>query len=622
MGVRTSDLSPSVTAELIRLLYRHVPSALAANLVNCSLMLAVLWRQADPVALWGWAAAVVAVSLSRINLWQRCRHCLSHENARRWRFRYTLGSTLSGCVWGSTALLFVRPDDPTSLILVSFVIGGMAAGAVTTLSAHLPAFILYVVASVLPLNLRLVSLGEATSLAMAGMATVYVVGLFIVGRSFNAALIRSLVLNEENTRLLATREQEVRMRTADLRAANAELEREIGERKAVEARLEEARAEAERANEAKSRFLAAASHDLRQPLQSMFLFASALHRHVSGRAGIEALTRIERGLDMLKALLDSLLDLSRLDANVMQPEIAAVPLRPVFEDIIAAFGRIAASKGIQLKCEVLADTTVRSDQLLLGRMLRNLVENALRYTDRGSIILSSHDEGTTLRIDVMDTGIGIAPEQLERIFDEFHQVGNPERDKAQGLGLGLAIVQRLSRILDHPVEVRSQPGVGSTFSIRLPKATGAPAEPVPCKAEEPAASGVGRRMMVIDDDPMVLLALNTIFEQWGYGVTMAGSKEEALGLLQPQGPPHLIVADYRLRNGRIGTDAIRSIRAACGTQIPSIVLTGETGRECENEAETVGALVLHKPVTPHDLAFALKRLSVTVHAEGLGAGPH
>lgn len=615
-----SSLSPSVAAELIGLLYRHVPAVLAANLANSGLMVAALWPNADRPLLAGWAAAVVGLTLTRgvLGLSYRRRSA----TGVRWGRRYTVGAALSGTLWGSSALLFIHPGDPTALILVSFVIGGMGAGAVTSLSAHMPAFYLYLLCSMVPFEVRLLSLGDRVSLAMSGMALVYIIGLLIIGRHFNSALVRALVLNEENQRLLATREQEVQQRTAALQATNAELEWEIAERKKTEDKLEEARAEAEQANQAKSRFLAAASHDLRQPLQSMFLFASTLHRFVVGKKGVEALVRIERGLDTLKGMLDSLLDLSRLDVNVVEPRIASVPLRPMLDEILDAYRRIAISKGIALRHGAMVEVQVRSDQILLGRMVRNLVENAIRYTERGTIVLSSRRVGDRVCIEVEDTGIGIAPDQLERIFEEFHQVGNPERDKARGLGLGLAIIQRLSAILDHPVEVRSQLGVGSTFAILVPLAAAVlpstAAAASPAAAEVPAAIAKRLQVVVIDDDPMVLLALSAILEQWGYGVVMAGSQDEAIEQLRARAPPDrsapvlpapdLIVADYRLRNGRTGIDAIRAIRAGCGVEVPSIVLTGETGTECVTDAEAIGAIILHKPVTPHELTFGLRRL--------------
>ncbi|MBY0430422.1 MAG: response regulator [Rhodospirillales bacterium] len=424
---------------------------------------------------------------------------------------------------------------------------------------------------------------------MSGMALVYVIGLVLIGRNFNAALIRALELNEENKRLLANMEHEVQVRTTD---------------------LQKARAEAERANQAKSRFLAAASHDLRQPMQSLFLFANALHHYVADRKGVDALVRIERGLDILKGMLDSLLDVSRLDVNVIQPQITTFPLRPMLDDIVVSYRRIAASKDIELRRGTLSDCLVRSDKTLLGRMIRNLIENAIRYTERGHITLSSHLSGKTVRVEVQDTGIGIAPDQLERIFEEFHQVGNPERDKARGLGLGLAIVQRLSAVLGHSVEVRSQLGEGSTFSIEVPATEAVPAQSVSAaNAAVPVGSGSGRQVVLIDDDPMVLLALGGVFEGWGYQVVMAGSQEEAFEQLRSSTTaPHLIVADYRLRNGKVGTDAIRDLHATCGTAVPSIILTGETGKECVRDAEALGSMILHKPVTPHQLSFVLKRL--------------
>lgn len=210
-------------------------------------------------------------------------------------------------------------------------------------------------------------------------------------------------------------------------------------------------------------------------------------------------------------------------------------------------------------------------------------------------------------MEVKDTGIGIAPDQLGRIFEEFHQVGNPERDKARGLGLGLAIVQRLSSILGHRVDVQSTLGEGSTFSIEVPAVAGETSVPAPV-AVAMAPVDTGRLVLVIDDDPMVLLALGAVFEGWGYQVTMANSKDEALVRVRSSKVPTLMVADYRLREGKVGSDAIKGIRAACGVSIPSIILTGETGHECEADAEELGAMVLHKPVTPNQLRHALERL--------------
>lgn len=593
-----------VAAELVGLLYRHAPAVLAANIANATLVVTALWPLADRDALYGWFAAILTISLVRLGVWWRARSRLSDTTYRRWGRWYAAGAALSGLLWGCSAWLFIDTGHPETLLLTSFVIGGMGAGAVTSLSPHLPAFYLYLIGSILLFKLRLFVLGDRISLVMAGMVTVYVIGLIVIGHNLHRMLIRSLELNEENLDLLANREQEVRLRTADL-------EHEIAERKRFEAGLKEAREAADRANQAKSRFLAAASHDLRQPLQSMYLFATVLRHHLGGEPkGGEVLGRIERGLDMLKGMLDSLLDLSQLDVNITKPNFTAFALKPMLDDILAAYTRVAASKGISLVGGGTCDVWVRSDQVLLGRMIRNLVENALRYTEQGWIWLCCSVEPGSAQIEVSDTGIGIPEDQLDRIFEEFHQVGNPERDKARGLGLGLAIVQRLSRVLSHPVEVRSQLGVGTTFSIRVPRVAEVVAQPDLQPAEQPFRFGAGRRVLVIDDDPMVLLALGGTFEQWGFDVGMAGGLDEAVKQLRSDAFPHLIVSDYRLRGGQIGTDVIVTLRRTMGREVPAMVLTGETGNRCSDDAGAIGAMVLYKPTTPRDLALALTRLGI------------
>jgi signal transduction histidine kinase/ActR/RegA family two-component response regulator len=602
------------TDERIRMLYAHAPTVVLANLINCGLVAFSLWGRIDSAVLLTWVSAIAVTTLVRVGLWYayRVRGRTGTVDAGRWGRRYILCATFSGLLWGGTAVLFIRPDDPVTLILVTFVIGGMAAGAVTALSSYLPAFYLYLAACILPLEVRLLTDGGVLHSAMGAMGLMYFTALVISARSFNAALTRAHDLTADKERLLATMDQEVRSRTKDLVETNVRLETEVAERKTAEAALEVARTEAEKSNQAKSRFLAAASHDLRQPLQSMFLFAHALYRHIADTRGRDELVKIERGLDVLKGLLDSLLDLSRLDINVIEPKIEAIPLQPMLDDLLASYRRVAASKSITLHGGPPCAVRVESDPTLLGRMVRNLVENAIRYTERGSITLTARPAGAVVRIAVEDTGIGIPADQLERIFEEFHQIGNPERDKGRGLGLGLSIVQHLSSILGHPVAVRSQLGRGSTFTIEVPLATAEAAEAAPPAAPQPVATG--RRVMVIDDDPMVLLALGSVFETWGYTVTMAGSEREAVEQCPPDAPPQLVIADYRLRGGKVGTDAIRSVRAAVAAPIPGIVLTGETGNECVAAADSLGAMILHKPVTPNQLDFAVRHLFGDAHA--------
>ena len=385
--------------------------------------------------------------------------------------------------------------------------------------------------------------------------------------------------------------------------------RDITARRQAQQALLQAKESAEAADLAKGKFLAAASHDLRQPLQALLLFVDVLKPYVQGSQGANALMHLGRGLDALKELLDSLLDMSRLDAGVVQPNIEIVPVAPLFEHIAASYRPVAAAKGLELHVSS-CSAAARTDRTLLTRMVRNLVENALRYTESGRIDIECRRAGGRLLIEVRDTGIGIPPDHLERIWEEFHQVGNPERDRNRGLGLGLAIVRRLSQLLNHPVDVQSTPGQGTSFVIALPLGRTIEA---PVTAAEAATTGRGRFAVVVDDDAIVLLGLETIFREWGYEVLVAGSAQKAVeGLSRIGRRPDLIVADYRLREGQFGTDAVARIRALYGDPgkppIPGLILTGETGPDCERDAAAHGLGIIHKPVTPRQLSHALGEL--------------
>jgi PAS domain S-box-containing protein len=380
--------------------------------------------------------------------------------------------------------------------------------------------------------------------------------------------------------------------------------RDITERKAREEALHRAKDEAERANLAKSKFLAAASHDLRQPLQSAILFTAVLNGAVQDPRGRQALTHLERGLDTLKALLDSLLDISKLDAGMVQPDLTEFPISALLDEIDASYAPLAAAKGLEWQVETCA-VTVRSDRTLVGRLLRNLVENALRYTERGHIRITYHRVEDRLRLAVEDSGIGIPPEHLERIFEEFHQVGNVARDRTQGLGLGLAIVRRIADLLGHRIEVRSRPGAGSTFSIELPLGTAEPAHP-PAPQAALSQDGRGRLVVVVDDDDLVLDSLQAILTEWGYEVLTASDADQAVAQVRERGrQPDIVIADYRLHGGRTGTEAIRAVRALFDQPIPGVILTGETDPQFLRMVAGHDLGIAHKPVTPFQLGRVL-----------------
>ncbi|CAO3439566.1 ATP-binding protein [Azospirillum argentinense] len=391
--------------------------------------------------------------------------------------------------------------------------------------------------------------------------------------------------------------------------------RDVTEERRAKQLLDAAKREAEAASRSKSKFLAAASHDLRQPMQSLFLFAGALERHLDG-SGREKLAHLERSLDALKGLLDSLLDVSKLDAGLVKVTLEDFPLNTVIDELRIAYQPVAESRGLtwhMLDCF----ETVRSDRVLLGRLLRNLIENAVRYTERGGITVRCVPEPERIRIEVEDTGIGIPSEELDRIFDEFHQVANVERNRQQGLGLGLAIVQRIASLLGYQVNVRSQVGHGSTFIFAVPRGAAAlPSGPV----EEAEVARLDREWLavVIDDDVMVLMALQTMLKDWGCTVVVASSADQAIDRLRVAGRcPDIILADYRLGQGRLGTEAVARIRDSCRHTIPGVLLTGETGTESLREAAAHGLLILHKPVSAKLLVETLRaQLNETAQEAG------
>lgn len=378
--------------------------------------------------------------------------------------------------------------------------------------------------------------------------------------------------------------------------------------------IHRARDAAEEAGRSKSRFLAAASHDLRQPMQSILLFAEVLRPHLGDGAGLDALGRLQHGLEILKGLLDGLLDISRLDAGIVAPQLEEFHASDLLRSVNDAYAPLAHEKGLEWRV-MPCHTAIRSDRVLLGRMLRNLVENAIRYTDRGGVSVDCNVEDGHLVIAVGDTGCGIPADQIDRVFEELYQVDNPERDRNQGLGLGLAIVRRLSDLLDHPVMVRSHPGQGSLFSIAVPLAAEACA-PAPQSGETalvemapiPPDREETRLAVVVDDDPIVLAGMESLLRAWRFDVIAAESTDLAVESLEGDGRrPDVLVVDYRLRDRRIGTEAILRIREMHDAGIPGLIVTGEIGTEPQNDALAHGFDLLHKPVTPRSLAAALSR---------------
>jgi signal transduction histidine kinase/DNA-binding NarL/FixJ family response regulator len=365
----------------------------------------------------------------------------------------------------------------------------------------------------------------------------------------------------------------------------------------------------EAANLAKSRFLAAASHDLRQPVHALNLFVAQLRTETDQAERSRVTGQIDAAVTAMNDLFNALLDISKLDAGALAPDVTDFPLAHVLQRIERTFSPVAREKGLQLRM-VPSDAWVRSDFILLERILLNLVSNAIRYTFRGGVLVGCRRRGGRLRIEVWDSGIGIPADQRENIFGEFYQLAVSERDSREGLGLGLAIVDRLCRLLDHRLELTSTLGRGSCFTVSLPMAA-APQEPIEYSIASRATvdPASGKLIVVIDDDALALDAMRGLLRRWGCLVVTAESESAALASLAGDDPlPDLIISDYRLADGHTGIEAIQRLRSAFRAPVPAFLITGDIAPERLSEASANGFHLLHKPVDPMALRAMLNQI--------------
>ncbi len=371
--------------------------------------------------------------------------------------------------------------------------------------------------------------------------------------------------------------------------------------------LYEARENAERANHGKTRFLAAASHDLRQPLQAMGLFIATLAGiSLPGKAQ-EIVHRIEESLEALEHLLDTLLDISKLDAGVVEVHQGSFPLQPLFERLNREFQPLARNKNLTLRF-VPTHITIVSDATLLERILRNLLSNALRYTEKGGIVVGVRRQGDHRRIEVVDSGCGIPVDQQKEIFKEFHQLKRLPHRCRDGLGLGLAIVDRLSTLLGHTVSVRSISEHGSVFSVLIPVSdpSGSSAKPEHIDRLDLLKD---KLVAVLDDDEMIRDGLESLLNSWGCRLILAATAKVLYDAVISAGEiPHLILADYRLDDNATGRDAVHAMRHLTESAIPAILITGDTSQQRIDQAIDEGMALLRKPVSPTTLRKEMERL--------------
>ena len=558
-------------AEQIRLLYHSGPTGTAAALVGALVLAFMIWNlgMGSKLVLGIWMVVIsLDVFFHLLLAYAYHRRVAPTLIWRPWAYGFVGFSFLEGLIWGVGAISLSAPAALVQQMMIGLVVCAIVTGSLSAYGVYLPAFYALFLTATLPFMVACLIIGGFLHDGIAALIAVYVLGMLAVSRLHNGNLMEMLRLRFEN---------------ADLAAA-----------------LRVQKEAAEEASLAKTRFLASASHDLRQPVHALGLFVGALRGYNLDAEPRQLVDRIEESVSAMDGLFSALLDISRLDAGVVAPEWQVFAIQPLLDRVLRDYAVEASAKGVCLRARK-TGWFVRSDPVLLERILRNLVSNAVRYTDRGGVLVGCRKRAA-LRIEVWDTGKGIPQAHLQRVFEEFYQLDNPERDRARGLGLGLAIVRRLAGLLDHAVHIASRPGRGSVFAIDVPLAEASRARPA---APAPGESRRGL-ILVVDDEAAIQDGMRSLLQGWGHDVLCAGSGAEMLACLAGRtGRPDLIICDYRLRGNETGADVIARLQQHYDHPIPGLLITGDTAPDRLEEATNSGLLLLHKPVANSRLRAAV-----------------
>jgi signal transduction histidine kinase/CheY-like chemotaxis protein len=582
----TLTATERVDADLINSLFQLVPRTILGVLVGAVVVVWFMWGTVSQGLLLLWLSLNLAYAVWRVGIYRVYRgKPATPLRLRRWKRIWVAGTGTLGLIWGSAGIFMLRPESPELQALLAACLFAIAVAALPLQVRYLPGLYAFTIPVLTPIALQMAWQGHTEQIFLGVVTLLVLYGIVLFGRDLNAGMREAIELRYQNLDL-------------------------IGELEAQKADLERARAEAEAANQSKTRFLAAASHDLRQPLHALTLFTAALQSHLYDADGRILAARIGESVRALEGQFNAILDLSKLDAGIVRNEPRPFALASVLNRISAEFGPEAAEKGVELRVPP-TRLWLYSDPVHVERVLRNLVSNAVRYTEKGKVLVACRLKGGCVRIQVADTGIGISAGHLPRIWDEFFQVGNPERNRRSGFGLGLATVKRLVRLLRTRVDVTSEPGKGSVFSISLPRAepVALPSEP----AEEVHApirqADVGRVVVVVDDEAAVRDATRVVLTQRGYLAIAVPGIDAAFDALGEIGRyPDAVIADLQLADGATGIDAVMQLRRELELDIPALIVTGTTSPKALAQVQAAGLPVLHKPFSAETLITHLNRM--------------
>ncbi len=565
-----------VFRDRVQALYRLRIESVASGLVVGAVLAVALLRSHPWSVVALWYAGICVVQFGRGTLLSLTRfRKVEVDDPARWGRRYLIDAATAGVYWGVSLAVMARPDDLMTQSFMSMAIGGMAVGSITVHAYHRPVMYAFLACLILPFSLRVMWIGDFAHLYLGLGMLLLAVYLAVFGRFHAGTLERSIALRHENRQLIAQLQVE-REAAVKLQAA------------------------AEEASKAKSRFFAGASHDLRQPLQALSLYAAVLSESQLPADLHQASLRVGQSVRVLEDLFEGVLDIAHVEAGGMDIKREPLPVQPLMDRALLLFSGEALDKGLSLKCAPCSQW-VLGDPLALQRVLSNLVANAVRHTRQGRVLVGARRRGALLRLVVADTGPGIEAEATARIFDEFYRLPSAG---GHGFGLGLATVKRLCDAAGYALGFDSMPGRGSVFWVDLERTDpAAAASAQDAAAQAPGAAQRSLRVLLIEDDPAARGGLETILRSWGHQCYAFESAAEALaGLSAASGPPpDMVVSDFDLPGGRNGLEAIACVRAATQTELPAVLISGTMNQALRDAAAQADCIALAKPVRPVQL---------------------
>ena len=570
-------ISKSAAVEQYKLLMQHLPRIIGASTATYCIVVYYLSTKTKSESIFLLLGLFLILSTFRTLSYLKHRRIpVNVENLKSRQNLMAFYSLASGSLWGYLSLLGISADDPATGLFIIMVLTGMVASATASLS-HVPKlFALFVLPTMLPAAIKYSMLETNPSIWVSILIVLYLLVSYRFSKDIMKSALQGITLKFENSDLVENLTSE-------------------------KLRAESALKQAEQSNFAKSKFLAAASHDLRQPLHALRLFTATLESQNKDNENSSLANNIGKSVTALEGLFEALLDISKLDAGIVKQKEQDFDLQTMLDRLSIGYGERASEKGIVFNAEY-NQNFVHTDPILLERVIDNLVLNAIRYTDTGTVSLGTRASDAAVTISIIDTGRGIPTDKQTEVFEEFVQLTNPERDRSKGLGLGLSIVKRITELLNITFTLTSNPDTGTTVELTIPSGN-AVYPSLPDDELSPIDQHLGALfVVVIDDEEQARLAMTLLLEQWGCTVLSAADVEDALIALEEyEYEPNAIIADYRLRENQTGIQAIEAIRSHLGVNIDAIIVTGDVERTKLIDINEHGFTSLNKPCDPVQL---------------------